>query len=150
MAKSSMVVTSPSASVETAISSTLVAKITGSESLSPSSTTAVIWVPLAEANTDAGAPSMIWVARAELAPKDSSTSTPSLAASNSAAMSVKTSVSEAAPKTRIGSLGASASSSPPQAAASRVRTASDGQGAPHEAPPGVSTMTLVAFTTATA
>ena len=82
----------------TAISMTFVAKVFGSAA-APASTTASMFVALADAKTSAGAPEVIWVARAELAAKLKVTLTPGWAASNCCPSVVNDSVSDAAANT---------------------------------------------------
>ena len=98
LARSATPVTAAGLAGGTAISRTLRANV-----LDPAAAlaamTCVMFVAEAEANTSAGAPSMICSARAELAPKLSSTLTPGWAASNLSARVLNDSVSDAAANT---------------------------------------------------
>ncbi len=68
-------------------------------STNPPVTTASIFVPLAEANTSAGAPCWIWVTSVCEPAKLNVTVTPGLAASKACPISLKASVREAAANT---------------------------------------------------
>src|SRR5262245_18040149 len=127
--KASSPSTLPGLPAGTAISSSLVAKVSGWPSTASASTSWSMLEVLAEANTSDGAPARICSRSADEAPKFISTVVPGFSSSNVLAISPKASVSDAAANTVIDPVGPSASvvwvvaalssSSPlPQAAAS--------------------------------
>src|SRR5450830_591728 len=85
----------------TAISSVLVAKLTGLPSTIAAAVSLAMFLVSAEAKTSAGAPSVIWLTRSDDPAKLRFTLKPGCLASNLEAISVKLPLSDAAAKTMI-------------------------------------------------
>ena len=141
------------------IVSVLDAKFTGSPATSFASVALSMFFVSADANTSAGAPCVNWVTRSEDPAKENSMSLPGLSVLNCSPMSVKDFFSDAGAKTQL----SAARCFRRRRRGGLVRRTAAGSGKAddgydgrnarykiHDCPPGVSTITVVALTTATA